>query len=405
MKKYVIVGAGSRAFGMFVKGLKEKQGKTLTISGVYDINKKRSEFYREYLGPTLTVYTDFDEMLDRERPDAVIVATVDSTHHEYVVRALDLGYDVISEKPLTNTYEGAMAIREAERRSGKQVRVTFNCRFMPIFAKVKELLLEDRIGKVLSISYNYTLNRWHGGDYFKRWHRKMEYSQGMLLHKSTHHFDVINWLLCDEPKCVAALANRVFYGDERKVLGERCSRCERASECESYRSQSEELDKRLYFDAESEDGYIRDKCAYLPDSDIYDNMSVSVMYKGGAILSYTLNLFSMREGYTMTIVGERGMLIVDCYKSDYGDGEELGIKILNMENEVVDVPFVSAEGAHGGGDKRLLEMMFGDDSSDPLGQLADSFAGISSAVIGMAANESIKTGKTVDVTSLLDDLR
>ena len=112
---------------------------------------------------TLTVYTDFDEMIKSEKPDAVIVGTVDSKHKEYVVRSLEMGCDVISEKPLCNTYEDCLEIIETEKRTGKRVTVTFNCRFMPYFAKLKELVASGVIGKVHAISYNYTLNRWRGG--------------------------------------------------------------------------------------------------------------------------------------------------------------------------------------------------------------------------------------------------
>ena len=390
---------------MFLKGLADKIGKTVEITGVYDINRTRCEFYKKTLD-TLTVYDDFEKMIRCEKPDAVIVGTVDSKHKEYVVRALNLGCDVICEKPLCNTYEDCLEIIDAEKHTGKKVTVTFNCRFMPYFAKLKELVSSGVIGKVHAISYNYTLNRWHGGDYFKRWHGKMAISKGMLLHKSTHHFDVINWVLDDLPEKVSAMGLQSFYAKEEKSFGERCRTCENSAECESYRSQSEKLDEELYFKAEHEDGYVRDKCAYLPDSDINDNMSVTVMYRRGTLLTYTLNLFSMREGYTMTLTGERGNIIISTYKNDYENGEDAYIKVMTRENETVEVPVETAPGAHGGGDVLLRDMIFGDgDIPDPLGQCADSFAGVASAMIGIAANESIENGKTVDITERLEKMR
>ena len=406
MKRYVIVGAGSRMFTMFLKGLEDKIGKNLEITGVYDTNRTRCEFYKKNLD-TLTIYTDFDEMIRCEKPDAVIIGTVDSKHKEYVVRSLELGCDVVCEKPLCNTYEDCLEIMECERRTGKKVTVTFNCRFMPYFAKLKELVMSGAIGKVHAISYNYTLNRWHGGDYFKRWHGKMDISKGMLLHKSTHHFDVMNWVLDDLPEKVSAMGLQSFYAKPEKSFGERCRDCKLAEKCESYRSQSEKLDEELYFKAEHEDGYIRDKCAYLPDSDINDNLSVTVMYRKGTIMTYTLNLFSMREGYTMTLTGEKGNIIVSTYKSDYGEGETRAIKLMTKENETVEIPVETVGGAHGGGDVLLREMIFGESDAidDPLGQCADSFAGVASAMIGIAANESIADGKFVDLRERLEKLR
>lgn len=407
MRRFVFAGASHRAYSMFFKGLEPKLGESIDFVGIYDPNRTRCEVFRREIGEGLKIYSDFDLMLDTERPDGVIVATTDNTHAEYVIRALDKGYDVYSEKPLTNTYENCFKIREAEKRSGKRVAVTFNCRFMPYFAKVKELLKSGIIGRVYSINYEYTLNRWHGGDYFKRWHKHMEISQGMLVHKSTHHFDIINWLLEDEPSKVAAIGNRVFYGNPEKAFGERCSTCSKADKCESYKSQSAKMDKALYFEAEHEDGYIRDACAYAPNTDIYDNMSVSVLYKKGTVLTYSLNLFSMREGYTMTITGEEGTLLLHNIANGYeACSDKYEIILLKRDGGVRHIIFDAAEGAHGGGDAKLLDMMFGEgEIDDPLGQYADSYAGVASAIIGIAANDSIATGRTVILDEMLEKLR
>ena len=415
MKNYVLVGTGNRGQGMFVRGI-HKDGldkECAKITGLFDINMTRCRAVYNNMENKdgVTVYSDFDEMLDRENPTAVIVASTDNTHAPYIIRALDRGFDVISEKPICNTYEHCKAIRDAEKRNNRYVTVTFNMRFDPVVMKIKELLSKNTIGKIYSVTYNYTLNRWHGGDYFKRWHRFMEISQGMLLHKSTHHFDAITWMIDDEPQRVMAMGNRMYYGDESRSFGPRCSACSRATECETFKSQSEKDDKALYFDAEHEDGYIRDRCAFLPDTDIYDNMSVSVQYKGGAILTYSLNLFSMREGYTMVISGERGNIIASYYKHNVAadDMEDKDADIIRVmkreaESEIIRIPRGST--AHNGSDQNLRAMLFDPEhNEDTLGQMADSFAGFTSAMIGIAANKSIKTGESVDVEALLDTLR
>ncbi|MBR3806194.1 MAG: Gfo/Idh/MocA family oxidoreductase [Clostridia bacterium] len=401
-KRYVMVGCSCRGYSMFVERLVEKYADVAEITGVYDPNYVRAGVYKEKIGDGCTIYDDFDTMIKAEKPDAVVVTTVDSYHHEYIVRALDMGCDAISEKPLTNTYERCKAIRDAEKRSGHKVTVTFNCRFMPFFATIKELLLKEKVGKVLAINYEYCLSRWHGGDYMKRWHRLMENSEGLLLHKSTHHFDIINWLLCDEPKKVCALANRVYYNDTSKCLGERCRDCVAKDTCETAVSQWGHWDKPFYFDAEHVDGYIRDRCAFKEGHDIYDNMSVSVMYNKGTLLTYTLNLFSEHEGYRMVITGEKGVIIANHW--DWGAGET-SLEFLGYNGSHENIPFVYGEGAHGGGDEMLVKMIFSEDVPDPLGQQADSFAGMVSAMIGIGANESIKTGKTVELTEYLDSLR
>ncbi len=403
MKRFVIVGASFRCYDLFVTRLTEQYGDKTEITGVYDVNKTRCQVFKDKIGDKCTIYDDFEKMLDKEQPDNVIVTTIDKVHHEYVIRALDKGYDVLCEKPITNTYEKCLAIRNAEKRSGHKVTITFNCRYMPYFAQIKHTIKQNKIGKILAINYEYCLDRMHGGDYLKRWHRLMENSEGMLLHKSTHHFDIINWLTEDEPVKVTALANRVYYNDQSKALGERCSTCKFTEQCESYASQTVEMDEALYFNAEKDDGYIRDKCSFLPDSDIYDNMSVSVLYSKGTLLTYSLNLFSEREGYRMVITGENGVLIANSWSDDKSDKNH--IQLLFKDGAVEDIVFDKAEGTHGGGDDRLLATILGEETKDELGQHASGFDGFTSAMIGIAGNMSIKEGKTIDVKKYIDTLR
>ncbi len=402
MKRLVIVGASSRALYLFVELLYKGNPDDVEITGIYDINKTRCKVFRDEIGDACKIYDGFDEMLDAEKPDYVVVATVDSVHHEYIIRALEKGYNVISEKPITNTYERCKEIRAAEKRSGKSVKVTFNCRYMSYFEEIKKLLQANRIGKVLSINYEYCLDRDHGGDYFKRWHKRMEFSQGMLLHKATHHFDIINWFLEDEPHKVTALGNQVYYNNKDKCMADRCRNCEARSACESSQLLGEENIQRMYYDAEHEDGYIRDRCSFAGEADICDNMSISVLYGKGAILTYTLNLFSRREGYRLSIQGERGSLI---HENWYGDSDpNLRITLISENGDAEDIIFPKDSGSHGGGDAKMLAALFNSEE-DGLSQHATAFDGITSAIIGIAGNMSIREERTVNVKALIDDLR
>ena len=406
MKRYVIVGASYRCSIMFVGNLTEHFKDTVALTGVYDLNRHHCEYFKKLVGDGLNIYDDFDVMLDTEKPDGVIVTTTDKYHHEYIIRALKKGYDVISEKPITNKYENCVAIAKAVKETGHSVTTTFNCRYMPIFADIKKIIMSGKIGNVLKVHYEYSLDRSHGGDYFKRWHKIMDNSGGMLVHKSTHHFDVINWILEDEPTTVSAMGNRLYYGDINKSYAERCSVCPNQKNCPSYVSQTGDVDKEFYFKGENLDGYIRDKCCYLPETDIYDNMSVNVQYSKGAMLTYSLNLYSIRgEGYRMTITGDKGVLVVNQFDRTGVPAGKNKID-LYLENGVHEVLFTNAStGTHGGGDIRLISKLFGDDKTDELHQNADYMAGLISALIGISANESIATNKSIDIKKYIEDMR
>ena len=112
---------------------------------------------------------------------------------------MEKGYDVMLEKPMTIDKEKCLEILETEKKTGKKVTVTFNCRFMPFFSAIKELLNTNIVGDILHVDLRWMLDRSHGADYFRRWHRYLDNSGGLLVHKATHHFDVVNWLIGQSP--------------------------------------------------------------------------------------------------------------------------------------------------------------------------------------------------------------
>ena len=148
------------------------------------------------------------------------------------------------------------------------------------------------IGDVLSVDFHWMLNTPHGADYFRRWHSYKKMSGGLMVHKATHHFDLVNWWLSANPVSVYANGKREFYTPAMaKRLGlpgphERCHTCPEKQTC------GFELDlaananlKQLYLDNEQHDGYFRDRCVFRPDIEIEDTMNVIVTYDNGVTLS------------------------------------------------------------------------------------------------------------------------
>jgi predicted dehydrogenase len=296
MKKYAIVGAGNRALSMFAKPIATELEDVAQLVGVYDVNAVRANLLSQECG-RVPVYPDFDQMILESKADVVIVATVDSFHDEYIIRSLEAGCDVISEKPMTINGEKCKAILEAEKRTGKKVIVTFNCRHIPYIARIKELIKDGTVGEILSIDFEWILDTSHGADYFRRWHSQMENSGGLLIHKASHHFDMINWWLGEDPERLYAFGSRRFYGPTREKRGERCLTCHHQDTCEFYFDiKKDRFNKSYYYEAESEDGYIRDRCVFREDINVYDTMSVNVQYSKGAILTYSLIAYSPYEG-------------------------------------------------------------------------------------------------------------
>jgi predicted dehydrogenase len=187
-KRYAQVGTGGRA-PFFYEAIAGDFKATSELVAFCDVNQTRMDYANSVLVsqfgqkpvPTFT-YERFDEMVKTTKPDAVIVTSIDRTHHRYIIRAMELGCDVISEKPMTVDEVKAQAILDAIKKTGRKLRVTFNYRYAPHNTKIRELLRDGVIGDVHAVHFEWTLDTSHGADYFRRWHRDKRNSGGLLVH-------------------------------------------------------------------------------------------------------------------------------------------------------------------------------------------------------------------------------
>ncbi|MDD3927604.1 MAG: Gfo/Idh/MocA family oxidoreductase [bacterium] len=402
-KRYVLIGASWRAVNMYALPVKETFYEVAGIAGIYDINSLRAAAVKEWVGLDCPVYDDCDRMLAELKPDVAIITTVDRYHHEYVIKCLESGVDVIVEKPMTIDEDKCNAILETEKKTGKRVIVTFNYRFTPYVTAVKRAIRDGLVGEILNVDFEYLLDTKHGADYFRRWHRRKENSGGLLVHKSTHHFDLVNWWLEEEPVEVMAFGTRRFYGPTREERGERCLTCRYKKTCEFYFDlEAREHHVKMYRECESADGYYRDQCVFSEEIDIEDSMSVNVKYSKGAMLSYSLIAHSPYEGFKATISGTKGRLEVAEYHSGVRAGDPAyHFELYDRQGKKIGYTVPKAGGGHGGGDANLLNMLFEEGIPDPLGHQAGSFAGAVSCLIGIAANKSIKEGRNIRVNDLV----
>ncbi len=411
MKRYVQVGCGARGVVSYSIPLVQEYKEYGKLCGVYDINHKRAEAVSDLVGEEIPVYSDFEQMIKEVKPDTVIVTSIDSTHDDYVIRAMKLGCDVICEKPLTTTFEKAMNIKKVQEETGKDVTVTFNLRFNPSLSRVKEVVKSGVIGDILSVHFQWMLDTVHGADYFRRWHRIRENSGSLLVHKSTHHFDLINWILEQDPVSVNAFGTKRFYGHTREERSERCLTCPHKNKCEFYFDiEKRDLYKKIYLECEDVDGYYRDRCIFADDIDIEDSICVNVAYSGGAIMSYSLTAHSPIEGYQMVLNGTKGRIEFTKY-ANHGDNfselnNQTSLKIYNRSGEQIEIKLAPEQaGNHGGSDIKLRDNLFKGYESDELGRMADTASGLMSIGVGMAANISMAENRRVDLKEFFGDLK
>ncbi len=403
------------------------------LVGLCDISPARMDHWNRHLAdafghepvPTYPA-DDFERMIEQVKPDVVIVTSMDSTHHHYIIRAVELGCDAVTEKPMTIDAEKAQAILDAVERTGRALRVAFNYRYMPAFSKLREVVQSGVIGRPTLVDFQWRLDTSHGADYFRRWHREKDKSGGLLVHKSTHHFDLVNWIIDDHPAVVSAMGGLKFYGQRNAdARGERydydryTGHVTRQEDPFALTLDDNKHMKSLYLDAETDSGYVRDRNVFAGEGrwpiSAEDTMAVIASYRGGVILNYSLIAYCPWEGERLTINGTQGQ--VEYFSRGKGhviqgqSDEELAadqyagekyIRLQRMFEPPRDIEIPKAVGGHGGGDAQILRRIFLPDTPpDPLGRDADHLQGAASILLGVAANRSIETGAPVRIDDLL----
>ncbi|GAA1849090.1 Gfo/Idh/MocA family oxidoreductase [Myceligenerans crystallogenes] len=435
--RYAVVGTGHRA-AMYVDALTGAHAADGEIVAWIEPNPVRAAFHEARvaaaLGGTRPVYPpeDLEKVIETERVDRVIVTSIDNTHGDLVSRALRAGADVVVEKPIAAHADQARQIVDAVAETGRDLIMTFNYRYSPRNSALREVIASGEIGRVLSVHFDWALDTVHGADYFRRWHREKVNNGGLLVHKSSHHFDLVNWWIDDVPRRVFATGGRMFYGDDAAHAdGYEPTETEKKLNERGIDPWQLDITKNDWLsglygpEAQEHDGYVRNRSVFDAGITTEDTLSLVVEYGSGATMTYSLTAHSPWEGYRVVVngtrgraelevvergsvaFGENGAAILDPSATDVFDTDEVRPKGERLvvqrhweraeEREIVAV----ARGGHGGGDTLLLRDIFAPaDEADPIGRAAGYLDGIRASAVGYAGNASLETGNPV----LIEDL-
>ncbi|MEX0776444.1 MAG: Gfo/Idh/MocA family oxidoreductase [Phycisphaeraceae bacterium] len=424
MKRYAVVGMSNRAIAAFIKPLVERYGSQTRIVAMLDRDPLRFKVAHQRVPALPDVPTfdpeQFDQMVDQTRPDVVLVTTTDDAHERYTVAALKRDLDVVVEKPMTINCRQAQAVLDAQAASRGTVTVTHNMRYRPHHQQLKRMLMEGRVGRITNVDFNYYCDSYHGASYFKRWNRQRSRSGGLTIHKSTHHFDFINWLIDQDPQQVFAYSALNYYGPDGEMNpirkdGRHCQSCDERKRC-AYEMRWPPLytndaaavpaveEHLLPIRVGTYSDYRPDQCIFDSQIDIEDTYVATVRYSGGAMMSYSVNFSVPYEGYRLAINGTRGRLETSsieprgtftkppqdiAYYPLFGGGREI---IEPLQNA----------GGHGGSDPLLLEeLILGPDPQQPYSCVGTARAGAMAVAVGEAIWRSAKDNRPYNIADLL----
>jgi len=391
-----IIGAGGRGTG-FLSRLVSAHAEEAEALALADPNHVRMQGALKRAGAECDLYTDPQKMLRRKDIEAVFVTTPDYLHEQMAVAALKAKKHVFVDKPLATSVRGCLNIVRAARRAKKLLYMGFNMRFDPVVQKMKQLVDEGAVGRVFRIDAQEFYNG--GRTYMARWNRFKKFSGGLFIHKGSHDFDVINWLMGARPVRVAAFANvsaltpdgLPFELKPGETFGPRCGECQQAYRCPDKFAIPEETYGK---EAIAVDGYVRDTCIYQSEKDTHDQGVAIVEFEDGQTASHSECFVTSISNRLYTLVGDRATLKADLHEN----------RILiypRWTKDVITHQLVRGAGGHGGSDPvmtaNFLRCLRGKEK--PLSNVID---GVWAVAEGEAAELSRGEKRVVEIRELLN---
>ena len=371
-----ILGVGARGadiYGRIMAALPNK----FKIVSLCDLREERlSVFGREFGVSEESCFTDEESFFEKKRADALIVATQDSDHVRHAIKAFELGYDVLLEKPITDSEEECKRLLEAQKKHNKKALVCHVLRYAPAFVKAYELIENGEIGRLICIDALERVGYWHQAHSFVRgnW-RSTECTAPMILAKCCHDLDLLQYYAKAKCKSISSVGSLAYLKSENAPEGsvDRCTDCKYVDSC-PYSA------KRIYIDMWKSDGSPEDiwpyniitqaplnenklfdaikkgpygRCVYKCDNNVVDHEITEIAFENGVKANLTMTAFTYKGGRRLHFFGTLGELILE------EENETLTLKKFGSDVEVIDISIKNTGGySHGGGDVNLIKEFY-----------------------------------------------
>ena len=416
MKTIIVVGAGGR--GTTYSEIAAKMGDAFRVIAVAEPIDTRRNYLRDlYEIPEELCHTSWEDLLARPKfADIVMIATMDRDHYAPAMAAIEKGYDLLLEKPMSSTPEECCAIARAAKEKGVFVLVCHVLRFTAFFCTLKSVIESGRLGEILHIQHAEWVGNLHQAHSFVRgnW-RNSEESSCMILQKTCHDMDILQWLIGKDCKKVHSFGSLSYFKKENMPEGatERCLDCPHADTCyynavrfyhdPKYQHFTESATHKRFPTEEDVDRMLRTtdygRCVFNCPNNVVDHQTVNLEFDGGATVSFSMCAFN-RGGRDIRIMGTKGELIANMSDKtirlyNFGTRQYEEIEVTNAKLDE------SIAGGHGGGDTGIMvalrDAMNGTYDGNSICTIEETCR---NHLISFAAEESRLTGKVVDLTEM-----
>jgi len=415
--KLALMGAGQR--GMVYAGY-ACETKGAEIAAVVEPHEERRKAAAKKLGtPEKYCFDNAEEFFQKGRiADALIIASMDRDHYRQTMTALELGYDILLEKPISPEPKECVTIQDKADELGRRIVVCHVLRYTDFFSTIKQIIDGGELGKVISIQHNENVGNFHIAHSFVRgnW-RRSDLTSPLIMQKSCHDMDILSWLVGSEAKRISSFGSLQYFKKENapKDSGERCLDCKAAGECRFDARKAylpvlgswpatvitEKQTTESVLKALEESPYGR--CVYRCDNDVCDNQVVLIEFKNQVTVSFNLSGFTNRIGRTIKIMCEDGEIKGDDSLNRIEVTKFTSNAVEGYEQKVLNTAI--PQSGHGGGDVGLMKDFLRLLQSGEKNSRSSIEQSVESHVMAYAAEKSRLTGKIINVEELKEQLR
>ncbi|MDU5144528.1 MAG: Gfo/Idh/MocA family oxidoreductase [Paenibacillus dendritiformis] len=412
--KLALIGAGLRGVNYTNYAL-EHPVEAEVVAVAEPVEERRMSFQQAHRLPDEMCFADWREMMNRPKlADAVLICTQDYMHYGPTMRALECGYHVLLEKPMSPKPLECIRMGERARQAGLVFSICHVLRYTRFFGTIKQMLEEGRIGRLMSIQHNENVGYWHQAHSFVRgnW-RNADETSPMILAKSCHDMDILLWLAGESCTNVASFGRLSHFKAENAPAGapKRClDGCPAAEDClyyapKTYLTDEDNWMKLAISDDQSYEGRLKaiqegpyGRCVYHCDNNVVDHQVVSMDFRNEVTAVFTMSAFTKECSRTIKLMGTEGEI--------RGAMEKNEIELIRFDRNEPEPIFLGAPGGHaghGGGDEGLIrDFIRLVANGGALQGLTSAENSVQSHMMAFAAEEARVTGKVVHLPEYLE---
>lgn len=376
-KKFMvaIIGLGARgaeSYGRIMLSMKDK----FEITALCDVDEGKLNKYGKIFG-TKELFNDETEFFKQKRADALIIATLDRDHVRQCERALELKYDVLLEKPITDDLVECERLLNAHKKYGGNVVVCHVLRYAPAFIELKKVLDSGECGELVMIDTIEQVSYWHQAHSFVRgnW-RNREQTSPMILQKCCHDLDLLQYYAGSKCKTLSSIGDLKHFKkcNQPEGAADRCEECKYVDEC-CYSARGiyignwkaigspdncwpyNMLTPKLPLTEENIEEAIKTgpygRCVYACDNDVVDHQIVAMTFENGVKANLRMTAFTQGGGRIMKFY---------CTKGEFELDEATNIvivRVFNKPDRTIDVSkLIDKSDNHAGGDAGLINAFY-----------------------------------------------